>query len=72
MLALWDGKSVELGSRGAKPLTRYFPELVEALARLLPRPCLIDGEIVVASGPVGGQRSAPLSVRRAAGSSAGA
>lgn len=56
VLASWDGKSVELGSRGAKPLTRYFPELVEALPRLLPRPCLIDGEIVVASGPAGGQR----------------
>ena len=39
---------VEIGSRGAKPLTRYFPELVAAFAALLPEPCLIDGEIVVA------------------------
>ncbi len=45
----WDGERVEIGSRGAKPLTRYFPELVAAFAQLLPEPCLIDGEIVVAS-----------------------
>jgi hypothetical protein len=31
----------------AKPLTRYFPELVAAFAALLPEPCLLDGEIVV-------------------------
>ncbi|MEN2740452.1 ATP-dependent DNA ligase [Microbacterium sp. X-17] len=48
VLAAWDGESVELGSRGAKPLTRYFPELVEALPRILPGPCLIDGELIVA------------------------
>lgn len=56
VLAAYDGENVELGSRGAKPLTRYFPELVEALAALLPRPCLIDGEIVVARGEAGAQR----------------
>ncbi|WP_336648499.1 ATP-dependent DNA ligase [Microbacterium sp. MMO-10] len=55
-LISWDGESVEIGSRGAKPLTRYFPELVEAIPRLLPGPCLLDGEIVVASGPTGSQR----------------
>ncbi|MFK4759403.1 ATP-dependent DNA ligase [Microbacterium sp. ZW T5_45] len=55
-LIAWDGESVEIGSRGAKPLTRYFPELVEAVSRLLPRPCLLDGEIVVATGPAGAQR----------------
>jgi ATP-dependent DNA ligase len=37
---------VEIGSRGDKPLTRYFPELVDAFGRLLP-PCVLDGEIVV-------------------------
>ncbi|MFT4135932.1 ATP-dependent DNA ligase [Microbacterium sp.] len=46
-LVAWDGERVEIGSRGAKPLTRYFPELVDAFARLLPEPCLLDGEIVV-------------------------
>ncbi len=55
-LVAWDGESVELGSRGAKPLTRYFPELVDACARLLPEPCLLDGEIVVAVGEPGAQR----------------
>ncbi|WP_420845474.1 ATP-dependent DNA ligase [Microbacterium sediminis] len=58
MIASWDGERVELGSRGAKPLTPYFPELVEALPRLLPRPCLIDGEIVVPIGETGSQRLA--------------
>lgn len=55
-LVSWDGESVEIGSRGAKPLTRYFPELVEAFERLLPEPCLIDGEIVVPIGDPGAQR----------------
>lgn len=55
-LISWDGETVEIGSRGAKPLTRYFPELVEAIPRLLPGPCLLDGEIVVATGPEGAQR----------------
>ncbi len=55
-LVSWDGTEVEIGSRGAKPLTRYFPELVEAFARLLPEPCLLDGEVVVATGEPGAQR----------------
>ena len=55
-LLAWDGETVEIGSRGAKPLTRYFPELVDAIPELLPGPCLLDGEIVVATGPDGAQR----------------
>lgn len=55
-LVSWDGDTVEIASRGAKPLTRYFPELVAAFAELLPEPCLLDGEIVVPSGEPGGQR----------------
>jgi ATP-dependent DNA ligase len=43
-----DGDDVELGSRNEKPLTRYFPELVEALARELPDRIVLDGEIVIA------------------------
>ena len=31
-----DGDDVELGSRNEKPLTRYFPELVDSLRRELP------------------------------------
>ncbi|WP_395297603.1 ATP-dependent DNA ligase [Kitasatospora hibisci] len=43
-----DGAEVELGSRTGKPLTRYFPELVEALQRELPPRCVLDGEVVIA------------------------
>ncbi|MEV7995598.1 ATP-dependent DNA ligase [Streptomyces sp. NPDC086077] len=43
-----DGDEVELGSRTTKPLTRYFPELVEALRERLPERCVLDGEIVIA------------------------
>ncbi|WP_139721168.1 ATP-dependent DNA ligase [Serinicoccus chungangensis] len=44
-----DGDEVELGSRNEKPMTRYFPELVEAVRAELPRRCVVDGEIVLAS-----------------------
>ena len=47
-----DGDEVELGSRNEKPLTRYFPELMEPLRRHLPDRCVLDGEIVIA-GPSG-------------------
>ncbi|WP_189874199.1 ATP-dependent DNA ligase [Streptomyces bluensis] len=43
-----DGDEVELGSRTGKPLTRYFPELVEALKARVPHRCVLDGEIVIA------------------------
>jgi ATP-dependent DNA ligase len=46
-----DGDEVELGSRNERPLTRYFPEVVEAARAQLPRRCVVDGEIVIASGP---------------------
>ncbi|HEX4660706.1 MAG TPA: ATP-dependent DNA ligase, partial [Streptosporangiaceae bacterium] len=42
-----DGREVELGSRNERPLTRYFPEIVEAALRSLPERCVVDGEIVV-------------------------
>ncbi len=45
-----DGDEVELGSRNEKPLTRYFPEVVEAVKAQLPERCVVDGEIVIASG----------------------
>ncbi|KUH66106.1 ATP-dependent DNA ligase [Mycolicibacterium novocastrense] len=44
-----DGDEVELGSRNERPMTRYFPELVEAAKAELPARCVIDGEIIVAS-----------------------
>jgi ATP-dependent DNA ligase len=42
-----DGDDVEIGSRNEKPMTRYFPELVEALKANLPRKCVLDGEIIL-------------------------
>lgn len=42
-----DGAEMELGSRNDRPLTRYFPELVELLAEALPPRCVVDGEVVV-------------------------
>jgi len=43
-----DGDEVELGSRNEKPLTRYFPDVVEAVRAQLPPRCVVDGEIVIA------------------------
>src|SRR4051812_19395327 len=45
-----DGDEVELGSRNERPLTRYFPEVVEAVKAALPERCVVDGEIVVPQG----------------------
>ena len=45
-----DGPKIDLGSRGGKMLTRYFPELVAALDEALPPRCVLDGEIVVVVG----------------------
>lgn len=45
-----DGDEVELGSRNERPLTRYFPEVVEAIKAATPPRCVLDGEIVVATG----------------------
>jgi ATP-dependent DNA ligase len=45
-----DGEEVEIGSRNERPMTRYFPEIVEAVKANLPERCVIDGEIVVIAG----------------------
>jgi len=42
-----DGDEVEIGSRNERPMTRYFPEMVDAFLALLPPRCVIDGEIIV-------------------------
>lgn len=47
-----DGDSLELSSRGGRPLARYFPELLDALKAVLPTQCILDGEIILA-GPKG-------------------
>jgi ATP-dependent DNA ligase len=54
----WDGfrclafcgeRGVDLRSRNDRPLSRYFPELVDALTRSLDEPAVVDGEIVAVS-----------------------
>ncbi|WP_173081338.1 ATP-dependent DNA ligase [Phytohabitans rumicis] len=42
-----DGGEVEIGSRNEKPMTRYFPEVVEAALANLPPRCVVDGEIIL-------------------------
>jgi ATP-dependent DNA ligase len=42
-----DGDEVEIGSRNERPMTRYFPEVVEAIGTNLPEHIVVDGEIVV-------------------------
>src|ERR671920_63354 len=39
-----DGDEVELGSRNERPLTRYFPEVVEAVKAALPERCAVGDE----------------------------
>src|SRR5215210_6882465 len=44
-----DSDEVEIGSRKERPMTRYFPELVEAVLANFPERCVVDGEIVLIS-----------------------
>ena len=43
-----DGDEVEIGSRKERPMTRYFPEVVDAVLANFPPRAVIDGEIVIA------------------------
>ena len=54
----WDGfraivfrgsDDVYIQSRDSRPLDRYFPELHDALIERLPKDCVVDGEIVIAT-----------------------
>jgi ATP-dependent DNA ligase len=54
----WDGfraivfraeEEVYLQSRDSRPLDRYFPELHDSLLERLPKNCVVDGEIVIAT-----------------------
>ena len=54
----WDGfravvfrgeEDVYIQSRDSRPLDRYFPELHDALLERLPKNCVVDGEIVIAT-----------------------
>ena len=42
-----DGDEVEIGSRNERPMTRYFPEVVEEVKANFPEKAVIDGEIIV-------------------------
>lgn len=55
-IATVGGAAVVLDSRGSKPLTRYFPELVAELAAQLTVPGVLDGEIVVRRPSGAGER----------------
>jgi len=46
-LAFRDQNRIELMSKSAKPLTRYFPELAAELSALKARQFVLDGEIVI-------------------------
>src|ERR1700722_5438375 len=48
-LVFRDGAKVELQSKSGRSMTRYFPELVAALAALKPKQFVLDGEIAVPS-----------------------
>jgi ATP-dependent DNA ligase len=47
-----DGDKVDLQSKSGQPLTRYFPDLVEAARALKAKRVVLDGEIVVPRGGV--------------------
>jgi ATP-dependent DNA ligase len=53
-IAFRRGKKVELQSKSGKPLTRYFPEVVEALGKLKAEEFVLDGELVI---PIGNKLS---------------
>jgi len=53
-LAFRDGDQVELQSKAGESLTRYFPEVVEAVGALKAKKFVLDGEVVV---PVDGELS---------------
>src|SRR5215831_17023740 len=45
-----DGDEIFIQSRDAKPLNRYFQELLDPLRAQLPERCVLDGEIVIVKG----------------------
>src|ERR1043166_671225 len=51
-LVFRDGDTVTLQSKSGKPLTRYFPDMIEAVRTLDPKHFVLDGEIVVPEGKV--------------------
>ena len=53
-IAFRDGAEVYLQSKAGQPLARYFPDVVEALARLPSNKFVIDGELAI---PIGSRLS---------------
>lgn len=51
-LVFRDGDTITLQSKSGKPLTRYFPDVVEAVRPLKAKTFVLDGEIVVPEGKV--------------------
>ncbi|BDI23844.1 ATP-dependent DNA ligase [Herbiconiux sp. L3-i23] len=51
-----DDAGIEIGSRGAKTLTRYFPELVDTIRAQVPAGTMLDGEVVVRRPRGAGER----------------
>ena len=49
-----NGDEIAVQSKAGQPLTRYFPELVDAFLAMKPKEFILDGEIVI---PVGGRLS---------------
>jgi ATP-dependent DNA ligase len=47
-LVFRDGDEIELVSRGARPMTRYFPEILPAFKALREARVVLDGELIVA------------------------
>src|SRR3954447_15083652 len=43
------GSELFIQSRDSRPLDRYFPELHDGLLEALPKGCVLDGEIVIAT-----------------------
>jgi ATP-dependent DNA ligase len=46
-IAFRDGRKIYLQSKAGQPLARYFPDIVEAVARLPAQQFIIDGELVI-------------------------
>jgi len=53
-IAFRDGEKIYLQSKAGQPLARYFPDIVDALARLPARHFVLDGELAI---PIGGRLS---------------
>lgn len=50
-IAFRDGDEIELQSKSGESLTRYFPEIVEALKAATTQRFVTDGELLIARGP---------------------